>query len=457
MPTPNRLQDAIEQHNVLNTPPRRMETECDTTPDDDIESIISALNPLSTAPEFTLQLNTQTEELLTLREQYPHEIRMYNYQTTPIVALHGERQSVRGALGEIQRLKAALHVMQNMPPKYKRTTDEMIASSFSSRQQRELSQTTNYRDLRAYHLVVEHCARYKRLRNEFLSFKERYSAQQAEFNQRSAMIRQKPNIPTEIDTNAILETVSQWENVWGINIGVNRNYMNLRIGLCDITMDESAQDTCYENPESILLAPFYFNIKLYDSGSFVCSSDDASGLSRSNDGRAGSDFHPHQLSDTPCFGTFGQTFIDLAIRGDIISLIGGIIAFYSQYNSADSAGVNARYYHPYHIPPMLLPEAYNDNLKVHITHRIFHKIDTAKLDAAIGRYTTYHETACNQQPPELLQTDVCNCCEENDVSDDTDYRCTVDGERICVRCWENTYCGDCERHEEDCECEREEY
>jgi len=354
--------------------------------------------PYQQAPEFTLQQNTQAAELSALNANYPAEVRDRNFQVSALHALVTERQHVRTAFAEVRRMKAILHVLQTIPLKYRPSIDEMVRTCFTSRQRRQLQDNDVNTDMGTTALYD-----YRSEREEFIRNKERFSTQQAEFNQRSAMIRQKPNIPKTIDTRIIAETVAQWDNVWGISIkrGMDGIYLLIRIGLCDIIMEESAPESRYDYPASIMLAPCYFTIKLNDDGSFICRSDQnhVSGLSRENEGTYNFDFHPHQLSDSPCFGTYGQTFIDLAIHGEIIALISGIIAFYSQYNSEDSAGVNARMFHPANLPPINDISHYTNALFNYVTRWNYHIVNESKLNQAMERYTEYHEETCIKAPP----------------------------------------------------------
>ena len=419
--------------------------------------------PEPRAPRFTIQQNTQAVELRKLREQYSHEVFQRNLQIAPIQALVAEREYVRSMIISAIRMKAVAHTLQNTPIKYRNAINELIHSQFTNRQYQELLEIQDdVTTLSSYQQAVQAIHEYRNIRAVFITDKERFGAQQAQYNQRSAMIRQKPHIPKRINTQEIIETVSQWENIWGVSIkkSMEGEELFIRVGFCDIDMTESAMDSAYDYPASIKLAPGYFTIKLKNNGTFVCRSDcnNVLGLSRGDHGTYGYDFHPHQLSDTPCFGTFGQTFIDLAVHGEVIALISGIIAFYSQYNSEDSAGVSARHFHPARLLPINAPASYSDTLLIGLKGWNYHTVNEIKLQQAMERYAEYHNTERHTQPPEVEESHFCYSCEDYDVSDSSgnEWYSDSNGERICSSCW-NNYCSDCERHEEDCTCNNNDY
>jgi hypothetical protein len=403
---------------------------------------------------FTLQQNTQVNDLTALRNNYPTAVHRYNLQASILSVLHEERQNLRTALATIRRMKAMRHIKQTIPLKYLTAFRLMLESQYTSRERREVN-SESLEETRTYMRVIDSIDNYKYSRDQFHTYIRRYSAQQAEYNQKAAMIRQKPSIPTIIDTKALMEELMQWDNVFGVAIKRNMSRtLSIRIGLCNIVMEESAVESRYDNAKPITLAPFYFTLKLEESGNFVCRSDSAYGLSRSNNlAGASYDFHPHQLSDTPCFGTFGQTFVDLAIHGEVAALISGIIAFYSQYNSEDSAGVAARHYHPANLPFINNTESYTQFMSDFFVSLHYHKIHTEKLEHAMLEYANYHAAEHQLPAPVMEARYLCFNCEDENVSDGRDYACANNGERICPSCWENSYCHTCERHEEDCSCE----
>ena len=414
---------------------------------------------LAEAPEFTIQQNTQAAELRELRTKYPRTIFEHNLQISPLLALCSERQQVRDALREVRSMKAVMHTLQNTPPKYISSIQRLLVVNFSSRQMREVRNGEITR-LTSYNAAMDSLQYYRQRRLGFLADKEQYSQLQAEYNQRSAMIRQRPNRPKIINVQTIVETISQWEKVWGISVkrGISDG-LHIRIGLCNIVMEESAINSAYDDPKPITLAPYYFTIHIQNDGSFVCRSTDNNVAGLSHRGQPGTyayDFHPHQLSDTPCFGSFGQTLIDLSIHGEVVALISGIIAFYSQYNSEDSAGVAARTYHPAHICPISDTVNYTSHLYDRLTRWNFHTVDIDKLNTAVTQYMEYHETERHEAAPECLIRNICYSCEARDVSDNQCYYNTSDGDRICEDCWSHHYCGDCERHQDDCSCDPDE-
>ena len=417
--------------------------------------------PPAPAPTFTVSQNTQAAELTTLREQYPAMIFHYNFQTTSIAALHEERRHARDALRIVHRTKAVVHVWANTPAKYKEQLRTIIGANYSSRQWREITlgditETSHYRS------AIEALEHYRQRRTDFLERQKEYASAQAQYNQRAAMIRQRPNRPRIINTQEIVETVAVWDNVWGISVKANTtNGLKVRVGLCNIIMTESAEESAYDMPVPIRLAPFYITLNILSDGRFVCRSgeENTAGLSGqgNNPGGIHYDIHPHQLSDSPCFGTFGQTFLDLASKGDIITLISGLIAFYSQYNSQDSAGVAATNFHPANIGIFENEQQYVEELTSRVTGYRFHHMDPLKLSAAMAMYREYHEEEGSNTPPQRQRNHNCYNCEDIDVADEGEYFCDTNGERICLGCWENSYCSDCERHCEDCVCDDDNY
>ena len=416
--------------------------------------------------EFELQQNTQAILLRELRQNYPQTIFSMNYRLSPREALESNRNEIRTAIGRVRRFQAARCVYELAPSKLKREVKNFIIGALPSRQSRVIADgeesAQDYED-ELMSLVVDRMRVYKNAYTEYVFDQERYLPLQADYTQRAALIRQQPNNHLTINCQHIVNTVSQWENVWGIatQIDETNNVLKIRVGLSDIVMHESAIDTRYDYRAEILLAPFFFTIVLDNNGRFQCPSANRNvvGLSRVEAGSSYYDFHPHQLSDTPCFGSFGQTFIDMAAKGDVVSLIGGIIAFYSQYNSQDSAGISAQYYHPAHISLFSNEESYVLNLRSGITTSYpYYNFNRDKLTEAINRYKAYHSSQRNVDPPEQYDRWCCASCDEADVSDGTEYWVTAADERVCSDCWHEHYCNECERYIDDCNCgEPEEY
>lgn len=411
-------------------------------------------------PSFTLQLNTLAIELRDLRSSYNNHIHDTNFQVPARIALQHYRENLRHALQELSRLKSAFWLVQNTPIKHRAEFMRLLSHGHTSRQMRELGVVNDVKELSRYQSVLTTLENYRATHSDFLRDQRRYAGEQAQYNQRAAMLRQKPNVPKEINTREIIETVATWDNVWGIAMRVREDEgLFIRIGLKDIIMEESALDSQYDNPLGIKLAPFYFTIIIRQDGSFICPSRERNiaGLSGGNAmGSYSYDVHPHQLSDAPCFGSFGQTFIDLANKAEIIALISGIIAFYSQYNSEDSAGINATNYHPERICTIANPTEYRDNLQLHMTNWNCNVIDRQALAGGINDYLVYHRDAHNnERAPQRIVTHLCYNCDEQDVGDEggNDYRLDCNMNRICEGCWDHSYCHECERHREDCACE----
>jgi hypothetical protein len=422
--------------------------------------------PTAEAPLFNIQQNTQLQEIDALREEYPREIFMQNYQMLAHQVLRSWSQEVHEAIVRVRRIQAAMYAFRTAPQKLKRPIRRMIENTLPTREGLyALNERTEIKDSRPYQDALCTIEEYFSVRRTFFQNRITYGPKQAEFNRRVAMIRQKPAIPVTINTQEIIETVNQWEHVWGVAIKHTErdNYLYIRIGLCDIVMDDSAPETEYDYAASIKLAPFYFTIRLDTQGRFMCPSTDAHvlGLSFQESGMYWYDIHPHQLSDTPCFGSFGQTFNDLAANGDMISLVSGIIAFYSQYNSQDSAGVNALRYHPSNEHGFDKPNdigAYVNYMNDGINgYSNYHTIDQNKLEQAMERYIEWFDWAReNEAAPIIECTHYCSSCEENPVSDNHEFAIDNWDQRICMTCWDNSYCQACERHEDDCRCDPDE-
>lgn len=415
-------------------------------------------------PVFHLQQNTQAIELRALRDRYPTAMFDFDYQLPLRRALLSHRADVRTAIRGVERIKAARHALQNASPRFYPDIHSMVSAQYSSRVMRALEDfNTPIQQITAYRNAVAQIEEYRAIREQFLRDQPRYAPRLAEYNQQVAMIRQRPVVPVEINTQDLISVLIQWENVWGVAVHHNQyeEILKIRIGLCGIVMEESARESRYDTPMAIQLAPFYFTIKLTKDGRFVCSSSDNNvrGLSRFEPGCMMYDVHPHQLSDAPCFGTFGQTMIDMALQGDIISLVGTLIGFYSQYNSQDSAGVNAMHYHPERLDRIRDVDEYNDTLSNALTGWSEHYVYSAeKLITATQQYDDYHQTErTNGCGPCIVETMYCANCEDVNVGDGTDYYITAGGDRICHTCWHEEYCGDCENHNEDCQCNPEEW
>ena len=434
-----------------------------------IEPHPTPVNPVSheISPPFHLATNTQEMELRTLRNQQPPEILEADYSYPFYRTLPGNslRNQLKEKSVEIRRLVYSKIAYQNAPEKHKKILANVLRGGFLSRQIAFIRDPDiELQGTYTYEAYAEALREYTQAKNKFINDRITFAPLQARYNQQCAMIRQKPRNTKEINTQEILDIVSQWKNVWGIAIHQAKNeWLKIRVGLNDIVMCESAEESRYDYEAEITLAPFLFTIKLNSDGTFVCSSsgENTLGLSRENDpGDLDYDIHPHQLSDTPCFGTFGQSFIDMANTGDIISLISGIIAFYSQYNSQDSAGINARRYHPAFIGAIRDPDEYKDRLIKPIVlsptfNGQYRRINEEKLTGAIAAYRAYHEEQRYKSPPERDDTRYCASCEDADVTED--FWSSHDGERICEMCWNDHYCSNCERHVEDCVCDPDEY
>jgi len=435
------------------------ESESEPEPEPEPEPAAVPEPPANPAPVFQIQQNTQDIELRALVEEFPSEIFNTNYQLPTMQALAEYRSEVRSYIAHIRRLEAAHFTWHNTPARFVAQIDAMMRSYLSSREMRfARDPDATIQSQETYASAQAAIEMYKIERDRFHIDRVTLGPAQARYNQQVAMIRQRPQVPMDIHCQTVLETVSQWENVWGITAYKNNREetVQFRIGLCNIAMNDSASETAYNDPMEILLAPLYFTLQLNSRGNFLCSSMDgnARGLSRSErEGRPRYDFHPHQLSDTPCFGTFGQTFIDLANKGEVVALIGGLIAFYSQYNSQDSAGVYARMYHPRNLRQIENIEDYTHRLRDGLEcHSTFSSIDPLKLNHAVTDYCAYHENERCNDAPEIAYDTLCHQCDSNPVGDNDSYTVDHYENRICDSCWEEYYCRDCERPNDNCRC-----
>lgn len=468
--------DAVNALQALrDTDMAAMRHEADDTLDiEDITYLREALNQETAAPEqetvpmpnieapvFEMEVNTVQTELNELANQQPRAVLNGNYQQHLSVALASLREETKSHIRSIRRYALAQRLYREVTGRDEEPLRTILGSTFSFRYIRELiDPNIRFIDTRYYQQALAHIHEYISEKRRFLRNKAEYGPQQAFYNQQMALIRQRPRTRTTVDGQAIMDTVKDWDNVWGVAIKRSRHNdeerIRIRIGLRDIWMSESAQESRYDNPQPILLAPFYFTIELYETGRFVTPSGNGctQGLSRSNVGATSYDIHPHQLSDTPCFGTFGQTFNNMATKGDMISLIGGIIAFYSQYNSQDSAGVAANMYHPANIMRFFDSEQYRNLMVSRIRDFAdFKMVNQEALEKAMGDYLTYHNDFCNTPAPVRSTTQYCYSCEEYRVSDDDEYFIDCNDHRICNGCWQTHYCPDCEHHVEDCVCD----
>jgi hypothetical protein len=133
----------------------------------------------------------------------------------------------------------------------------------------------------------------------------------------------------------------------------------------------------------------------------------------------------------------------------LLNVVSTLIAFYSQYNSRDSAGVSAVRFHPHTLQLSQQPSLQSELRDGILAHSPDAYVDTEKLEAAFERY---HSACSSLPPPMILDTaEFCSHCGEVDISDEN-YFITVDDDRVCPDCWEDSFCGECERHHEDCIC-----
>lgn len=406
---------------------------------------------------FNIQQNTAEREIRELRDQFPEFIFNHDFQQPMWRTLEYYRNNVRNSIRRLRSVQFAEHIIEHAPPSRHKNMSQYITRQVYEQylNLKTLTATDAARvRTRCIDDIDTQYGHYVRLKQEYMDNKKKYGPTQARYNQRVAMIRQKPSIPKVIHYKDVVDTIMEWENVYAAAADVTDDYLYLRIGLSGIVMSDSAEPTAYDEPVDIRLAPFYFTIRVDTQGRFACQSQDrnAAGLSRERYGELYYDFHPHQLHDSPCFGSFGQSFIDMSNTGDMVGLISGLIAFYSQYNSQDSAGVSARYYHPEHLPRPVDAANYTDTLLAAFENFPVCETNTNKLIQAADEYRQY-ALSPSESAPCLAITDYCHWCEEEDVSDGRDYYLDNCGNRICNDCWADHYCADCENNNDNCTCD----
>ena len=215
------------------------------------------------SPPFQMRQNTQEIEIRELDTRYPRQIHRQNYQVSYIIELMGYRLRVKNAIRRIREINAAREAIIHCRHKHRENLKVMMATIFIGRDLRYITSDItepNTRPEDAYDSALVEIDNYRGLREMFINNKKEYSSLQAEYNQRAAMIRQRPEKPVHIQTQEIINTVSSWDNVWGVSTYEDtfENKLHIRVGLCDITMKEAAMDSRYDDAKDIMLAPLYF-------------------------------------------------------------------------------------------------------------------------------------------------------------------------------------------------------
>jgi hypothetical protein len=422
-------------------------------------------NDSASPPDFDLNLNTQNADIRALRETYPPIMFQHDYQQSVVTALDHERQYARSAIMDIRRARLLHRLSKELAsPREQKIFKRVALSVLPIQSWQRIERATDVNE--SGYVISKKAAieEYLAKRRDWFEARAKYAPLQARFNQQAALIRQRPSEHVRLNGSGILATLASWENVFAVAVkysAADAQY-DIRVGLCDIVMDESAEKSRYDIPASIPLAPFYFTIRLSENGRFTCPTQNryVGGLVRHYPNQLSGYVHPHQLSDQPCFGSFTQTLVDLAASGQIIPLVSTIIAFYSQYNSEDSAGVSARYFYPNegnpdHIVLPADPTSFMDDLIFAFTEWSRWCIcDEEKLEAAYERY----EAFMNNPPhpaPIIVSEVVCSWCEEVDVSDSAEFYLDYFGDRVCPDCWYEHYCSNCERPTDSCNCPEE--
>jgi hypothetical protein len=178
---------------------------------------VESTRPTPTAAPFHLQLNTQALEMRELRDKYPEDIFVRNLQVSVLVALEDERINIKSYLFSLKRLKAAREVMRNAQgSRYAKKITDLMYATFSTTDL--LTIQTDIEDTSAYRRSVRAIENYRSQVAQFKNSKRNYAHLQAQYSQRADLIRQKPSIPIEIDVQNFIDTVSQWDIVWGVAI-----------------------------------------------------------------------------------------------------------------------------------------------------------------------------------------------------------------------------------------------
>jgi hypothetical protein len=399
-------------------------------------------------PDYTFYTNTSSEEIFALRETYPPETFQYDYDTSFLQVTRGARRIVYDTIHTYHRAQTArflyTEILSSAPVSFRRhirNAADITASNTGT----DLNRLTDDVIQSFYNTALEWIKDYRRKKENWIRWRKEYGPVAAQYQQQCAMIRQRISPPKTINVQKLYDTLRNWENIFGLSILQHDDDLSLRIGLCDIWMNESAEESRYNPVYAIPLAPFYITFILHSNGRFSCRSEEVHGLSQEYSWY----IHPHQLSDTPCFGSFNQTLINLTNEGDLLNVVSTLIAFYSQYNSRDSAGVSAVRFHPHTLQLSQQPSLQSELRDGILAHSPDAYVDTEKLEAAFERY---HSACSSLPPPMILDTaEFCSHCGEVDISDEN-YFITVDDDRVCPDCWEDSFCGECERHHEDCIC-----
>lgn len=408
-------------------------------------------------PEFQIVQNSHSLAIRQLQEKYPEIITTENFNMLAHKKFINLTNEIRHNIHQLRLQQAARTAYTSCAPQKRKKLFEILNSFFSPAQMNVImcgplcwEQSPLYRE------ILLHIHEYKHKRLLFLSNRKKYGALQAEYNQHVAMITQKPYKTKNINPQNIIETLIQWDNVWGVASAIFGTTLYIRVGFNDIIMNDSATISAYREKIAITLAPFYITLKLDTNANvlFPSHDDNVMGLQTCLLDYSQHNIHPHQLSDSPCFGTFGQTIVDLGTEGDIVSLFAVIVAFYSQYNSQDSAGVKAINWHPAKIMTIQDPARYQEKLAAGLYNlqQTPPQYNEEKLSAAIDRYVAYSTIERKRDLSCIYRSIVCNYCCENEVSDDDDYYLDANDNRICMYCWDSDFCSTCREYHEDCEC-----
>jgi hypothetical protein len=433
---------------------------------------------------FALNNDEKARQISSLQDRYPSDVYSENgIFGVPVVSLlvvRRLRNNVRQAIRKYRQLRAArTYYLSNELKRYEFV--EIFGEFFS---ESELRIITNERDRlknsSCFRNVKNLYSEYRRTINVYNQRRRVLLPQRKTYLRELALIEQREYEQKLIRATNVVKEVSKWPNVFAASaqmengISVDDERLIFRFGLCNIVMSESSTNPPFEYSPDVPLAPFVVTAVIERNGrvrfpSFMASAHEGADVHAHNPGVFGFsrsarpyglsyDVHPHQLSDSACFGTFDQTLIDAGREGDIVSVLSVLIGFYSQYNSSDSAG---RLFAEHH--PAWYVNAHGTNDEEPIDRGMFFRafymsfrnrtncavvFDNNKLLNATDAFLEYWNDP--GEPPKYPSR-MCVECNEVDVALGTGNRFFFrdDDEAVCESCWNEHYCHTCCRNVEN--------